>query len=83
MLLVLILAGCGGGAVGDSTQALASCPASPTQLIAAFQGCPGHTIDGIPCHICRDYVGCVIGRGEGVDYCTNARDNCADPVCQY
>ena len=67
----------------SAAPALAVCYSPPGELLAAIVKCAGHTAAGLDCHVCRDYAGCVVGRGEAADYCVDAYAGCNDPACAY
>lgn len=81
-MLLAVFLGCGGVPTGSTEQALSACPYIGTAQLALLQRCFKANPDGTPCYVCRDYVGCVYGRGEATTYCTSAQDNCSDPNCQ-
>jgi hypothetical protein len=83
LLLMALVAGSCGRTQGSRSVELAVCLSPPGELLAAYAKCPGHTADGLDCHVCRDYAGCVVGRGEAADYCVDARSGCTDPACSF
>jgi hypothetical protein len=85
LAVTVIVVGCSSNAlpVGDASQTLAVCYSTPGELLAVYRRCAGRTADGLECHMCRDYAGCIVGRGEAADYCVSANYNCADPACSY
>jgi len=84
LVLAAWVAGCSGSApTNETTQGLLVCQSPDGVQTAFLQRCSRKTADGIDCHICRDYAGCIVGRGESVTYCVSAADNCNDPACSF